>query len=187
MAQKVKISVLKDLVNGNIGLDDIPFEVKEYLPFKDKVALIDRVVALSLVETNGVSKINHIFKQFFYEIELLRAYTNLDFSAVDKHRNDVEKYVEKLVAFYDLLKQSGVLDALLHRIPTEEKVFIKNCIDKQVVEQQQVENSLANMIGKLIDVINNKIPEMEQAIKNFKPEDFKFVVDALKLNNSLPE
>lgn len=186
MAQKVKISTIKDWIKGKCSVNDVPLEVKKYLSFKEKLSLIDKVVRLSLVKSDsGVAIINHAFKQFFYELELVRAYTNIDFSTIDKSIDNAEEYLDKLIEFYDLLKKNGKLDYILGLIPTDEKVYIKNRIEEQIVEQQKIENSISMMIGQLINTINEKIPQMEETIKNFKPEDFKFVVEALKANNSL--
>ena len=78
------------------GEDDISYQVKRYLPFVDKVALIEKVINQSL-DDNGFY--NPLKVNFYLTLEIMFAYTNLEFS---------EEELNDLPHLYDLVVSTGI-------------------------------------------------------------------------------
>ena len=79
-------------------------EVKQYLPINDKLELIAKVLNQSADDNNFA---NPIKLDVFTSLEIIFAYTNISFT---------EKQKEDLVKLYDLLKGSGLMDAVIDAI-----------------------------------------------------------------------
>lgn len=195
----VKITAIKKWIKDGYKTDsfeELGIKVKHYLPINDKLNLVARILLLCTVEEDGIRMVNATFKKFFYEIEVIKAYSNLDFSTIDKFLGvDDEKYSEKLAAYYDDLKQSGLVDIIIGMIDTKEVRFIEECIQEQIIENNRVNNSIAGVVGSALNKLVEKLPtgeEMEQLIVSLctgleqaSPETKKFVAAALNWNNGL--
>jgi hypothetical protein len=96
------------------GEDDISYQVKRYLPFTDKVALIEKVINQSL-DDNGFY--NPMRVKMFILLECVFAYTNLEFSEED---------MENLFELYDRLVCAGVGLAMVDAIEEELNIVTEN-------------------------------------------------------------
>lgn len=109
---KVPFSKLQLCVNGcdctnsymNRDGVEIKYEVKHYLPMKDKIDLITRVINQS-VDDNGFY--NPMRVKLFLTLEMVYAYTNLSFT---------EKQKEDPFKLYDLLVSTGVFQDVIKQI-----------------------------------------------------------------------
>lgn len=194
----VKITAVRNWIRkeGLKDFDELGIQVKQYLPINDKLNLVARILLFSTVEEDGVQMVNAVYKKLFYEIEMLRAYSNLDFSTIDKHLNeDNEKYTEKLIAYYDDLKASGLVDAILERIDIAEIRFIQDCIEEQIRENNRVNNSIAGVVESALNRLINKLPDEEGmrqllqdmfvGLKNVDPNNLKMLAQAIGFNNGI--
>lgn len=194
----VKITAVRNWIRkeGLKDFDELGIQVKQYLPINDKLNLVARILLFSTVEEDGVQMVNAVYKKLFYEIEMLRAYSNLDFSTIDKHLNeDNEKYTEKLIVYYDDLKASGLVDAILERIDIAEIRFIQDCIEEQIRENNRVNNSLAGVVGRALNRLIDKLPDeegMERLIKDvingvqsIDPQKLQYLSQAIGWNRGI--
>lgn len=196
----VKVTAIKNWVKDDGNFENLGVKVKEYLPINDKLTLVHRILLYSTIEEDGIQKVNAVYKRLFYEIEMIRAYSNLDFSTIDKLRNsdnaeDNEKYSDKLTEYYDLIKSNGILDIVLGMIDIEEVRFIDECLREQIAENNRVNNSIAGVVGGALNRLIDRLPtgdEMEKLIqntftnlKNVDPKQLQFLSQAIGWNNGL--
>lgn len=197
----VRITAIRNWIKNGCNLDDLMdlgIQVKRYLPINKKLTLIHRMLAYATVESDGMQSINTIYKHLFYEIEMVRAYSNLDFSTVDKLRDsekldDREKYGDKLIEYYDMIKSAGIVDYILGLIADGEVQFIKNCLEEQIIENNRVNNSIAGVVGGALNRLIDRLPtadEMDGLLKslpsivnNLDPKILANVLDIVKFNN----
>lgn len=195
---KVTITAIKNCIKNGGAITDLGIEVKKYLSINDKLSLVYKIIEMARESSEDLFKINYVYKEFFYEIEMIRAYSNIDFSTIDKLANsdkieEQEKYGGKLIEFYDLLKEHGIIDYTLNLINTDEKVFIKKCIEEQIQENHIVNNSLGAILSKALDKLIERIPtdeamksvakELVDNLKKINPENLKLLAQVVKFNN----
>ncbi len=108
---KVPFSKLQAKVDGgvtkifyyNLAKEEVYYEVKHYLPFEEKLALVERIVNQS-VDDNGFY--NPMRVKLFMTLEIAYAYTNLSFT--EKMKEDPFKLYDILVStsiFADIVKE----------------------------------------------------------------------------------
>ena len=85
---KISYSKLKLKINNNINTisytidnDEYVIEVKQYLPFEEKISILEKVINLSKDEMHfyNTSKLN-----MFLDLQLVEKYTNITFSDSNK-------------------------------------------------------------------------------------------------------
>jgi hypothetical protein len=109
---KVPFSKLQACIDGQVSQisykdkndKEIYYEVKHYLPFKDKLEMITKIVNQS-VDDNGFY--NPMRVKLYTALEVVYAYTNLSFT---------EKQKEDPFKLYDLLVSTGIFTNVLKEI-----------------------------------------------------------------------
>ena len=109
---KVPFSKLQAKVDGgatrnfyyNLAGEEVYYEVKHYLPFEEKLALVERIVNQS-VDDNGFY--NPMRVKLFMVLEIVYAYTNLSFT---------EKMKEDPFKLYDILVSTGIFTDIINVI-----------------------------------------------------------------------
>lgn len=137
-------------------------ETKEYLPFPEKKALVERIINNSITTENGFVQINEIDQYIQFTIETIKAYTNIEFS-------------ESPVEDYDLLCSSGLLGDIIDTFDGEYKMIL-NLVEMQkryVLSQ----NSIENQISKLINSLGADFDLLAVALKD-KIEDFDININS---------
>jgi hypothetical protein len=127
---------------------------KEYLSFTEKKALAKRIVAKSIEEENGFVRIDEINKYLIFTIEVLQAYTNLEFD------EDLDIAAEE----YDLLAKGNKLGLIIDMFEPEYKVIL----DLVNMEESYVtqKNSVAYQMATLFDGLNNTITKLGDALSD---------------------
>lgn len=100
-------SGVSDAFFCNKAGEEIRYEVKHYLPFRDKISLVERVVNFS-VDRSGFY--NPLRVRFFMTLEVVYAYTNLSFT---------EKAKEDSFKLYDILVSTGIFGNVVNCIEDE--------------------------------------------------------------------
>lgn len=103
---KLGLKVNQDI--KTIEYNEQIIEVKQYLPINDKLTLISKVINLSADENNFA---NPVKADVFFTIEVLDAYTNINFT---------EKQKEDPCKLYDMLVSSGLFETIKNVIPKDE-------------------------------------------------------------------
>ena len=128
---KVPFSKLQASVNNNDSKafylnkagEEVYYEVKQYLPFKEKLELVSRIINQS-IDDNGFY--NPMRVKMFMTLEIVYAYTNLSFT--DKMKEDPFKLYDILVStniYNDIVNCIGVeLDEIMEStISTIENIY----------------------------------------------------------------
>lgn len=185
LMKKVKMSEIKKHAKGELSIENLGIEINKYLPILTKQALVNLVIENSTIEENGINKINHAIKQMTYELLLVRYYSNIDFSIIDK----AEDSTQKLIEFYDLLKESGVIDYIISNIPKSEINFLNGCLRKQVKQEENMNSSFVVVIGQFLNNLLDKIPdekgmiEIAKQLQNIDTKKFEWLNKAIDWNN----
>lgn len=101
---KLKLKALEEVeafeFNGEV------VEVKQYLPYLEKVKLVSRVVTQSLAGRI----VRDDLLEYYFGLELVFQYTNISFT--DNQKNDLE--------LFDKLDSNGLIDTVIEHIPESE-------------------------------------------------------------------
>ena len=81
---------------------DQEIEVKQYLPIKDKLELLSKVISRSMNDESRY--FNSLKLRVFLNLEFVYYYSNLSFTAKQK---------EDEIKLYDLLESNGVIDGVI--------------------------------------------------------------------------
>lgn len=112
---RVPFSKLQASVNNNDSKafylnkagEEVYYEVKQYLPFKEKLELVSRIINQS-IDDNGFY--NPMRVKMFMTLEIVYAYTNLSFT--DKMKEDPFK-------LYDILVSTNIYNDVVNCMGTE--------------------------------------------------------------------
>lgn len=116
--------------NGN----EIKYEVKHYLPFKNKLEMITKIVNQS-VDDNGFY--NPMRVKLYTVLEVVYAYTNLSFT---------EKQKEDPFKLYDLLVSTGIFMDVLKEISEHDWADIQDSIKTTVDNIYKYRNSVLGIL-----------------------------------------
>lgn len=189
--KKVAVGTIKALESvqpkiikiGEIENESIEIVVKQYLPIKDKMILIQLIVNNCFVndEETGIKKLNVELKNMLFEYFVTMQYTNINES-------------KNIFDMYDMLKSAGVVDLVFANIPSKEICFLDMCLMERIDEELRIEKEKNNVVNVVRDFLGNlmdKIPNEEvikntlEEFKNLDQDKLKFVADAIKFNNGI--
>lgn len=150
-------------------------ETKQYLPFTEKKALVERIIDNCTTTDNGFVQINEIDQYIQFTIETIKTYTNIEFG-------------DSPIADYDLLCSSGLLGDIIATFDGEYKMIL-NLVEMQkryVLSQNSVESQIIkflNSLGADVDVLAMALKDkIDEFNVNFNPEDIGKLTDFI--NNS---
>ena len=121
---KVPFSKLQASINGcdtcvsymNRSGEEIKYEVKHYLPFKEKLELVSNIINKS-IDDNGFY--NPMRVKMNMALEIVYAYTNLSFT--DKMKEDPFK-------LYDILVSTGIFTDIVNVIRGKDWIEIQDSV-----------------------------------------------------------
>lgn len=149
-------------------------EVLQYLPIQGKLALIGRVVSNAHEEDANYS--NPVKAKVFTDLEIIFEYTNISFT--EKQREDLPK-------LYDVLSSSGLLDAIIKSIPTEEYEMIVKGIFDSTEAIYKYQNSVLGILdalkGNLEDIENIDVDGVKNELHAVA--SLPLIKDLLSLSN----
>ena len=151
--------------------ESIEYEVKKYLPIKDKMELITSVVNQSL-DSNGF--INPIRVDLYLKLEIMYAYTNLNFT--DKMKEDPFK-------LYDIIMSNDIFNSVL-KIINEEYLIIEAYTYEILENIYNYQNSVAGMIKNAMSDYSETSLDLEAIQNQIKdPESFALLQQILNITN----
>lgn len=143
-----------------IEYNNFSIEVKQYLPTIEKLLLITNV--LMNITSTDINYANDLKIQIYYEIEMLRKYSNIVFSEED---------LNDLSALYDNLYSSGLITKIFEAIPKEEKEKVALGIKQTIENIYKYQNSVLGVLDSIkenynttdldITKLQNKIQDKE--------------------------
>ena len=154
-----KLTPIKELENKVITIGDQEITVMQYLPVNDKLALVERVLNLTIDDTNYL---NPVRLEIFTNIEIIKTYTNISIT---------EKMMENPAKIYDLLLLNGILDKVIEVIPEEEYDDIFNAVTECAVHVINYLNSFAGMIKTISENYDATKLNVEDMMKTLDQPD----------------
>ena len=118
--------------------EEIIYEVKSYLPIKEKMELVSRIINQS---TDGNGFYNPMRVKLFTVLEIVYAYTNLTFTA--KQKEDVFK-------LYDMIISSGLYDTIRSNIAEKELKEIKKSVYETISNIYAYRNSVMGILDNVV-------------------------------------
>lgn len=139
---KVPFSKLQACVDGcscqtyfyNKAGDKVYYEIQHYLPMKEKIELINRVINQS-IDDNGFY--NPIRVKIYLTLEIVYAYTNLSFT--DKMKEDPFK-------LYDLVVSTGLFHDIITAIEDHEYATIREDVYSTIENIYKYRNSVMGIL-----------------------------------------
>lgn len=139
---KVPFSKLQASINGcdakvfyyNKNGEEIYYEVKQYLPLKDKLELVSKVINQS-IDDNGFY--NPMRVKMFTTLEIVYAYTNLSFT---------EKMKEDLFKLYDIIISTGIFADIVKAMGENEFATIEKDIKDTIDNIYKYKNSVLGIL-----------------------------------------
>lgn len=173
---KVPFSKLQASVNSsesqlsycNKAGEEIKYEVKHYLPLKDKLDLISNIINYS-IDDNGFY--NPMRVKLYMTLEVIYAYTNLSFT--DKMKEDPFK-------LYDIVISTGIFNNIINVINDNEWKEIQENVWSTITNIYSYRNSALGILDTLksdYDLMNLDATEIQQKLGD--PENMQLLKDIL--------
>ena len=172
---KVPFSKLQAVVNNTVKVlsfpnkagEEVCFEVRQYLPYKEKIELVSNIINNS-IDDNGYY--NPMRVQLYTVLEIMYAYTSLSFT--DKQKEDAFK-------LYDLLVSSGIVSAVMDVIH-DEWIEIQNYVDIAIENVYSYNNSIAGVLDTISkDYSNLNLDAVAIQEKMSNPENISLLRDII--------
>lgn len=153
-----------------IKINNMDVEIKQYLPVNEKLNLITRV--LEQVAQNDYPFANPVQMDVYTALEILYAYTNIDFSEEEK-ANPAE--------LYDELEKQGIINMVINAIPEVEYNFLVEGIEETVKAYYSYRNSIKGIIADTVTDYSDLELDAEKIRKDLAdPDNMALLKDVLK-------
>lgn len=153
-----------------IDFNESKIEVKQYLPIRDKIDLVD----ITLQKSREDRLYNPLKVNMYFHLNLIYLYTNISFT--EKQREDEEK-------LYDLLDSNELIDLIVSNIPEFEYNDLLNKTIEKIENELQYNTTAAAIISKLINDLPKNAQAAASIVESFDKEKYKAVVDFAKAAN----
>lgn len=171
---KISYSSLKLKKNTNIetfNFADKEIEVLQYLPFQNKMDLIE--IALQKSKFEGFY--NPLLIDMYFHLNMVYLYTNITFT---------EKQREKEDELYDICVSTGLLNKVIEKIPESEYQTLMDYMSEYLRDKIAFERTTFGSILKFLEELPKKVEHSGELIKNFNPEEFQEVMNFVKAINN---
>lgn len=138
----------KKIMNTKVNTDAVSeyiketLEVREYVPFKEKRAIVELIVLNNIKVVDGVKKNDSISQYISFITAMLTAHTNLEFS-------------EDPVADYDILSESGLLAPIIETFKTDYSEC--DVLLKMALADELEDNNVNIVFGKFLNGILERL------------------------------
>lgn len=131
-----KLQLKEDKSVVQVPYKDQTIEVRQYLPIREKLEILQNIVNKSLGDEARYP--NEVKIDFYYALEMIYHYTNISFT--EKQKEDEPK-------LYDMLKANGLISLILDAIPEakEMKFYVNTVIGKVYTYQNSAMGILENI------------------------------------------
>ena len=117
-----------------ITVNEQEIEVAQYMPIQDKLAMIERILNLTIDNTGFL---NPVRLEVYTVLEIISTYTNI---------NITDKMMENAPKTYDSLMINGVIDTIIEAIPEDEYNAVFDAIEDCAEHTVSYLNSFAGMM-----------------------------------------
>lgn len=136
-----KLGIKENKEVNTIVFNNIEIEVKKYLSIEDKLDMISAAINNAMDE-NG--DINSVVLEAHFNLQVVFYYTNLTFT---------DKQKENLVKLYDLLKGSGLMDAVIDAIGLDNEEYYdsyrgcKSTVNEIMTKKQSARGIMEDIVA----------------------------------------
>ena len=148
---KVKEFIDKRKVSKAQSIQSV-IEAKKYLSFIEKQNLVNKVLDKCQVTNNGYTQFDEIKKYIVFTIEVIQAYTNLEFDAD----------FDAAIAEYDALCEADLLNSIIETFEGEYKAVLNMVTMKQDYILQN--NSIECQVAQFLNNLNEKLDMLAGSI-----------------------
>lgn len=143
----MKIREFIEKYKKNNGMQSVSrlIEVKHYLPFADKQALVNEVLNKCQVTNYGFIQFDEAKKYIVFTIEIIKTYTNLEFD------DDFNVAITE----YDALCEANLLNGIIDSFEGEYKTVLNMLSMRQDYILQG--NSIDAQIARFLNGLNDKL------------------------------
>lgn len=146
-------------------------DIKVYLPFRTKRAIVEMVVAQNIEWVDGVKKNDSINQYIGFVVAMIGAHTNLEFG-------------DDPVADYDLLAENNLLPQIIATFQEsydECQALLNLCVQNELED-----NNVNVLIGKFLNGILHRLDGVGEALKKeFGNTDIKKILGDTLNNDDL--
>lgn len=173
---KVPFSKLQAKVDGgatqnfyyNLAGDEVYYEVKHYLPIKEKLELVSNIINQS-IDDNGFY--NPMRVKLYMVLEIVYAYTNLSFT---------EKMKEDPFKLYDILVSTGIFTDVIDVIREKDWSEIQENTWATIENIYKYRNSVMGILDNVVnDYSNLNLDASEIQKKLADPDNMALLRDVL--------
>lgn len=151
-----------------IKIGEQEVEVIQYLPVNDKLALVERVLNLTIDDTGFL---NPVRLEVYAILEIVKTYTNISIT---------DKMMENAPNTYDLLMINEVLDRVIAAIPEDEYDAIFDAIEDCAEHTVKYLNSFVGMMKTVTNDYDATKLNVEEIMKTLdQPDKVGLVKDIL--------
>lgn len=164
-----KLGLTKNDSKEKLQWGQVEIEIKQYLPFEDKLHLIERIVNKSL---DDKGYINPCRCDLFEKMEIFYAYTNVNFT---------EKQKEDEFKLYDMLVGNGLMEKVISLIPEEEINSVFVSVHQLIDSIYKYRNSARGIMEIITSDYSNlelDAEKLQNTIAN--PENLQLLRDVLE-------
>lgn len=154
-------SPIKKTING----DEV--EIKQYLPLKDKNAILEMVIQTA----DGGTVVNELALEAIFEVYLVLKYTDIQFT--DEERND-------LFALYDNLECAGIIKEVISTIPATEYKLLHDSLVSIVNEYKTYRNSAKGFLDTFLAFAPDAAEKINETIASLDSEKIDNITNIAK-------
>lgn len=159
---------IKTVLHNNSKNEVIEYEVKYYLPIKDKLEVISNIINQSS-DDNGFY--NPMRIKIFTTLEIIYAYTNLSFTA--KQKEDPFK-------LYDLIMSNNIFSEIIDNISKDDLKEIQDSTIQTIENIYKYKNSVVGILDTITqdyEALNFDAQGLQQLIGD--PNNLAFLKDVM--------
>lgn len=162
------VTPIKKVEPQMIKICEQEVEIIQYLPVNDKLALVERVLNLTIDDTGFL---NPVRLEVYAILEIVKTYTNISIT---------EKMMENAPKTYDALMINGVLDLIIESIPEDEYDAIFDAIEDCAEHTVKYLNSFVGMMKTVTNDYDATKLNVEEIMKTLdQPDKVGLVKDIL--------
>ena len=134
--------------------------VKSYLPYTDKQALVDDILRRCKVTNYGYIQFDEVKKYIVFTIEVIKAYTNLEF----------DEDFNVAITEYDALCEAGALNSIIETFEGEYKTVLNMATMRQdyILQNNSIECQVARFLNGLNDRLDDVMELVSEKIDSYK-------------------
>lgn len=144
-------------------------EVKNYLPFSAKQALVDRVLNKCQVSNYGFVQFDETKKYIVFTLEVIDTYTNLEFD------DDFNVAITE----YDALCEANLLNDVIEIFEGEYKTVINmlNMRQDYIIQGNSIDAQVAKFLNGLNDKLDALLEIIEESVESFSLDKLNISTD----------